>query len=393
MTTAAETAALFFSGQMCSLLQEGFDVHVISSPPDCRLPALPCTAHYIPMRRAVSPLEDVRALLRLIKLISNIAPDIVHTHTPKAGLLGMCASFLVGVPIRLYTVNGLPLLTGKGTLKAMLWATEFLACTMASSVLCVSRSMRRALIAYALCGRRKAFVLGDGASHGVDIDEFDPGRYQFARRDIRRTYKIPTHAIVVGYVGRLVPDKGIRELAAAWLTLRERFPDLRLFLCGYLEKDHALARTVLQQLLADPRVHLTPGRVEDMPPVYAATDVCVLPSYREGLPNVALECGAMRIPIVASRIPGCVDVVRDGVSGLLVPAKDPEALAAAIGTLVENAPLRRRMGEAARDLVSRRFAKQRVSGLLLARYKHILCSNDSHAAERPGESPLRAASQ
>jgi glycosyltransferase involved in cell wall biosynthesis len=186
--------------------------------------------------------------------------------------------------------------------------------------------------------------------------------------------------LVVGYIGRIVPAKGINELAAAWNMLREKFPELRLLLCGFCERDHPMNPMFLEKLRSDTRVHFTCDRVAHMPPVYAALDISVLPTHCEGLPNVVLEAGAMRIPTVATRVPGCVDAIRNGSTGLIVKPKDPEALAEAVQYLVENPQCRARMGIAAREFVTRRFSEDRVSGLLLQEYESLL------AIHRGGES-------
>jgi glycosyltransferase involved in cell wall biosynthesis len=173
-----------------------------------------------------------------------------------------------------------------------------------------------------------------------------------------------------------VNDKGIWELAAAWQRLRGDFPALHLLLCGDFEVEDPVPGEIRDGLLADARVHFTHGFVRDLAPVYAAIDVCVLPSFREGLPTVALECGAMEVPIVATRIPGCVDAVADGITGLLVEARDAGALAGAAARLLGSRELRRRMGKAARAFVAARFSERRVFELLVREYRACGCAGN-----------------
>jgi glycosyltransferase involved in cell wall biosynthesis len=376
ITTAPEAIISFLGEQIRLLAARGYEVHTISSPGLERFPGhenLESHHHETTMRRPMRPVADVLSLYRLWLLLRQIRPDLVQTHTPKAGLLGMIAASVAGVPIRIYTVNGLPMRVQPLWGRLVLAVTERLACALATEVLCVSRSARRVLIGTGLCASSKCRVLGDGGSHGVDILKFSSDSHGAASRSaIRMRYVIPEDALVLGYIGRIVPAKGINELALAWAMLREVFPQLRLLLCGYAEPDHPIDPILLERLRSDPRVHFTSGRVADMPPIFAALDINVLPTYCEGLPNVVLEASAMNVPTVATRVPGCVDTIRDGITGLLVKPKDPEALAVALRYLVENPKCRERMGIAARKFVSRRYPEDRISGLLMQRYQDLL---------------------
>ena len=319
------------------------------------------------------PAEDMLSLYRLWRLLRRIRPKILHTHTAKAGFLGMIAASLAGVPIRIYTINGLAIRTQGSWSRLVLRTTEWMACALATEVLCVSRSVRRFVVRSRFCPSGKCRTLGDGGSHGVDVKKFNPEVYGVASRvAVRKQHGIPEDALVVGYIGRIVPAKGINELALAWNMLREKFPELRLLVCGYCERDHPMNPMFLEKLRSDPRVHFTSDRVVHMPPMYAALDISVLPTHCEGLPNVVLEAGAMRIPTVATRVPGCVDAIRNGSTGLIVEPKDPEALAEAVQYLVENPRCRARMGIAAREFVTRRFSENRISGLVLQEYERLL---------------------
>jgi glycosyltransferase involved in cell wall biosynthesis len=376
MTTAPEALAHFLSPHVRTLAAQGYDVHTISAPGLERFEArLESTHHEVPMRRTMRPLADLRSLFFLWRLLSRLRPGMLQTHTPKAGLLGMIAARLARVPVRIYTVNGLPIRV-EGPVRALvLGFTERLACALATDVVCVSRSARRYIIGGRFCASRKCRVLGDGASHGVDTERFDPKRFSDTdRSSIRQRFGFSNHDLVLGYIGRIVPAKGINELAAAWIGLRERYPSLRLLLCGYRERDHPLDSALFAQLESDPRVHFTRDRVHDMPPIYAALDIAVLPTYCEGLPNVALEAAAMEVPIVATRVPGCVDAVRHAVTGLLVEPKNARALGLALQHLIEAAVDRRRMGRAARRFMCRRFSETRVLNHVSDLYRRLAVS-------------------
>jgi glycosyltransferase involved in cell wall biosynthesis len=376
ITTVPETARSFLSQQVAFLNARGFEVHTITSRVSeewLGTIEIPGITHHVAMRREISPLDDLLSVSRLWRLLRRLRPQIVHTHTPKAGLLGMIAASLARVPVRVYTVNGIVILTQSFWRRVVLACTEWLACRLASEVLCVSRSVRRFIIASGFCAPEKCRILGDGGSHGVDTEKFNPAvRGPATRTRIRNEYEIPEDALLLGYIGRLVPDKGIAELALAWTSIRNQFPQVRLLVCGYCEHDHPLPPGLIDTLRNDPRVRFTGGVVKDMPHIYSAIDICILPSYREGLPNVALECAAMQLPIVTTRVAGCVDSVRNGITGLIVQPRDPEALAAALRRLIENPALRQTLGVEARRFVSRRFSENKISQLLLQEYARLM---------------------
>jgi glycosyltransferase involved in cell wall biosynthesis len=387
IATVPETIMSFLVEQIRFLTAHGFEVHTITSPGIEQMPgndALNSVRHEVAMTRAISPIADLIALFKLWRLLRDLRPTIVQTRTPKAGLLGMIAARIARVPVRVYTVDGLPILTQKFFGRIILAATDWIACALATEVLCVSRSVRRFMIANKLCAKEKTRVLGDGSLSGVNVEKFNPG----ADREIKAAqtkdrYAIPEEALVIGYIGRLVPDKGVAELASAWKIVRDEFPKAHLFICGYFEPAHPVPPDLAQQLQNDPRVHITGAWLSDMPPIYSALDVCVLPTYREGLSTVAIESGAMQVPIVATRVAGCVDAIRNGVTGLLVEPRDSEALAMALRRLLSDASLRENFGVAARDFVSRHFSSTRTSALVLAEYQRLVQSLDRRDTAAP----------
>jgi glycosyltransferase involved in cell wall biosynthesis len=214
----------------------------------------------------------------------------------------------------------------------------------------------------------------------VDLDRFkpqedDPER----RRKVRAAYGIPSHALLLCFVGRLARDKGIEILAAAWQELAAEVPDLHLLSCGGCDCTDPVPAGALNALRSHSRVHMMEESVTDMPSIYAAADMVVLPTFREGLPQVVVEASAMQLPIVGSRVSGMVDAVEDGVTGLLVPPGDPTALASAIRRLIEDQALRHRLGIAGRQFVSARFSDTRVNNIYLAEYLGLV-----GAAQVPG---------
>ena len=387
ITTAPLALWGFFQPQFRFLRRRGFDIHAVSSPGEQLVECGANTGvstHAIPMKRDISPFSDLVALFRLWRLLRLLRPAIVHVHTPKAGLLGMLAATAAGVNLRIYTVHGLPAMTQRGWRRRVLHISDRVTCLLATEVLCVSHSLRRVMIQAGLSPECKLRTLGDGGCAGVELDRFDPAaRGAEDRRRIREKYGIPPHALLLGYIGRIVRDKGIEELAQSWKVLRERLPDLRLFLCGSFEPQDPVSNDAIHFLTNDPRVYATGEMVADMPAIYAAIDLCVLPSYREGLATVLLECGAMQIAVVATEIPGCVDALQPGISGVLVPPGDAAALTGALEGLLRSPEQRRRMGEAGRRFVQARFSAGRISGLILEEYHRLLEPSGRHPLAQP----------
>jgi glycosyltransferase involved in cell wall biosynthesis len=254
----------------------------------------------------------------------------------------------------------------------LLQTTEWISCALAHRVLAVSHSMRHIAIEERLCPSGKVKVLLHGSGNGVDAT----GRFRPQPEHVRTAERVrlgvPPDAEVVGFVGRLVRDKGVVELAAAWKELRERHPRAHLVLAGGAEREEdAVPESFMAELSADPRVHFA-GVVQDMPRLYSACDVIALPTYREGFPEVALETAAMALPIVATTVPGCVDAVSDGVSGTLVPPRDPAALCAALERYLDDAALRSAVGAAARERVLTEFDQKAMWRALVAEYDALL---------------------
>ena len=370
--TTVPDSLIFLRGQGAFLRDHGWELRVISAP-GSRLDAfardegVECRA--VPMERRITPLADLRALTHLVLELRESRPDIVHASTPKGGLLGTIAGRLAGVPTCVYHMRGLPLATATGWRRELLRTTERVSCALAHHVLCVSSSLRTVAIAERICAPDSIEVLGSGSGQGVEArTRFDPERDPGARRRIRSELGIDEDAFVIGFVGRLVRDKGIVELAGAWDTLKTSLPSARLLLVGGPEPRDPVPPEVLEALQADPRV-ATVGFREDTPAIYAAMDVLALPTYREGFPNVALEAASMGLPVVASKVTGCVDAVVDGETGLLVPPHDADALAIALQRYASSATLRREHGALARQRVLREFSRELVWENLLDAYR------------------------
>jgi glycosyltransferase involved in cell wall biosynthesis len=373
--TTIPTSLMFLDGQSSFMREHGIELFAVSSPGadlDAWSHRERVPTFDVPMARRITPLADLVALARLIGVIRRVRPDIVHAHTPKGGLLGTLAAAACGVPTRIYHMRGLPMTTARGFRRFLLATTERVASRAATHVLCVSQSLREIAIAERLCTPERIDVLASGSGQGVDaMGRFDPQRVANARRDTRRALAIDDDAVVLGFVGRLVRDKGIGELVDAWARVRADLPDTaRLLVVGPYEERDPVSADVRTALEGDPsivRVDFT----RDTPALYAAMDVVVLPTYREGFPNVPLEAASMGLPVIATRIPGCIDAVEDGSTGTLVPVRDVASLAAAMLTYGTDPDLRARHGRRGRARVLARFERGAIHRALLAKYREL----------------------
>ncbi|HEX3159225.1 MAG TPA: glycosyltransferase family 4 protein, partial [Gemmatimonadaceae bacterium] len=322
--TTVPSSLVFLRGQVPYMRARGVRVHALSSPgPELGAfgERYDVPVYAVEMPRSVTPLRDLAAVRGIVRVLRRVRPGVVHAHTPKGGLLGMIAAAAAGVPVRIYHMRGLPMMGASGPKRALLRRTEIVACRLAHRVFCVSHSIRQVALEEGLCAPEKIVVLAGGSGQGVDAaDRFDPARQAPGTRGaMRAQHSIPDGATVLGFVGRLVRDKGVVELAEAWGQLREEYPDLHLLLVGPWEPQDPVPAEVRERLERDQRVHVA-GMEWNTPPLYAAMDLVALPTYREGFPNVPLEAAAMALPVVATRVPGCVDAVADGATGTLVPA-------------------------------------------------------------------------
>ncbi|MGH7665085.1 MAG: glycosyltransferase family 4 protein [Gemmatimonadaceae bacterium] len=374
--TTIPMSLTFLRGQVGYMKERGIQVHAMSSPgPD--LAAFGSEEHVqvhaVDMPRRITPGSDVVAIVRIWRVIRRIRPDIVHAHTPKGGLLGMIASALARTPVRVYHMRGLPMMGAAGMKRRLLRLTESVSCRLAHSVICVSHSVREIAVSDRICPPDKIRVLLGGSGNGVDATgKYDPARVGHDVRDATRDrLAIPRDAVVIGFVGRLVRDKGLVELHAAWRALRTELPGMHLLLVGPFEPQDPVPPGIRADLEADARVHLA-GMDWNTPPLYAAMDLAVLPTYREGFPNVPLEAAAMGLPVVATRVPGCIDAIEDGVTGLLVPPRDADSLADAIWRYARDAGLRRQHGAAGRARVLTHFRREAIWEAIHAEYLRLL---------------------
>jgi lipopolysaccharide/colanic/teichoic acid biosynthesis glycosyltransferase len=326
------------------------------------------------MDREINVLKDLASLWMLYQTIRRIRPATVDASTPKAGLLVGVAGWLARVPCRVYSLRGLRLETATGIRCFILWLAEWVACSCSHRVICSSPSLRERVISLRLVSREKAIVLEKGSA-GIDLDRFFPrDPHSPETKTLSHQLRIPAGAPVVGFVGRLVKDKGIRQLVEAFETLRKTFPELRLLLLGDFEDGDLVELETHHFIESTPAVIRT-GFVLDAAPYYALMNVLALPTYREGFPQVPLEAQASGVPVVTTTATGAIDSVIDGVTGFLVPVGDSGALAAAIGKLLADDELRSRMGRAGRGWMERDFRTEARWKAQAHLYHELLAEN------------------
>jgi glycosyltransferase involved in cell wall biosynthesis len=316
--------------------------------------------------RSSNPMHDVRAFIQLVRLLRSLRPDIVHTHNPKPGILGRIAARITRTPLVVNTQHGLwaqP--TDRWQRRLPVYAAERIAAAFGDVELVQNPEDVETLVDTLRISSGRVRLLGNG----VDLGRFDPASIASpTRAKLRSEWGIADGEVVCAIVGRLVREKGIVELLEAAHELRAHGVPARFVVIGPTDPDKsdAIDASVFERAAAD-GVVLT-GTRDDMPECYAAADVFVTASWREGFPRSAMEAAAMGLPTVATDIRGNRQVIADGETGLLVPVRDPAAIRAAVERLVADPHLRTAMGQSARGRAAAEFDQQRIIDRTLAAY-------------------------
>jgi glycosyltransferase involved in cell wall biosynthesis len=334
----------------------------------------------VSMTRAITPLQDIKALWQLYKLFKKEQPEIVHTHTPKAGLLGMIASKLAGVPIRLHTVAGLPLMENKGIKRKVLEYVEWITYACASKVYPNSSNLAQFIIKNRFCKKDKIKVLGNGSSNGINTTLFSPTPEIEASADkLKRELNLTDKDFVFVFVGRLVRDKGIEELIEAFSALKRQYNHIKLLLVGPFEPElDPLSPLALQEIQTNKDI-INVGFQQDIRPYLALSHALAFPSYREGFPNVPMQAGCMHLPSIVTNINGCNEIIEEEKNGLIIPAKDAAALQNSMERLLSDQQLYQQLKTNARSMIVARYDQEFFWNILLKEYqdqlsKHALVS-------------------
>jgi glycosyltransferase involved in cell wall biosynthesis len=326
----------------------------------------------VEMTRKITPWQDLKALWQMYCYFKKEQPLIVHTHTPKAGTIGMIASKLAGVPNRLHTVAGLPLLETKGSKRRLLNFVEKITYSCASKIYPNSYGLKNIITQEGFCKPDKIKVLANGSTNGIDTQYFNPENISSEiQLELKKTLRISTADFVFVYAGRLTGDKGINELLLAFHKIAAEFKTAKLLLVGFFEEElDPLHKATLHEIENNPQVIFVPFQ-NDVRPYYAVSDVLVFPSYREGFPNAVLEAGAMELPAIATNINGCNEIIEHQKNGILIRPKDVNALYDAMKKIMQDTSLRVHLKENARAMIVSRFEQIIVWEALLTEYKKM----------------------
>ena len=329
ITTVPVSLLVLLKGQMKYMSEHGFEVTMISSPGE-EVPKLleqeKCAHLPVMLTRKITPIQDFKSLIQLTRILKKIKPDIVHTHTPKAGLIGMWAAKLAGVPIRLHTIAGLPWVESSGIMRKVLIFVEKLTAFAAHEIFPNSFVQKKFMESLNIA-KGKMKVLGKGSSNGINTDHFSINDSILqAALHLKNQTKLSSTGWVWIFVGRIVKDKGIAELLDAFTELSLHFPEDQLWMVGAPEPDLDPLEEKHQLILKNHPQIKSWGFQQDIRPYLAAAKVLVFPSYREGFPNVPLQAGSMGCMLLLSDINGCNEIVEDGIDGKLIPTKHSNLL-------------------------------------------------------------------
>jgi glycosyltransferase involved in cell wall biosynthesis len=364
--------ALLLAPQLSAFAAAGYDVVGVSAEGPYVADLERAGIRHIGLRhatRSVSPFDDLRAAAELYRLLRRLRPDIVHTHTPKPGIYGRLGGRAARVPVVVNTVHGLyATAEDSRARRAAVYGLERLAATCSDAEL-VQNEEDLATLTNLRVPSDRLHLLGNG----IDLDRFAPGqKAEAARRRVRAELGVDDTTVIVGAVGRLVWEKGYGELFAAAERLRRHCPEVTVVVAGPSEPEKADGITPAAVAAAEASGVRFVGHCRKVEDLYAACDVYVLASHREGFPRSAMEAAAMGLPIVATDIRGCRQVVEHGETGLLVPPRDAGALADSVAQLAEDPGLRSTMGGAAATKAKREFDQRRVIATTLAVYDDLL---------------------
>ena len=333
----------------------------------------------IDMSRKITPIKDIKSLWSTYKLLKREKPQIVHTHTPKAGIVGMLAARMAGVPHRLHTVAGLPLMEVKGMKRHVLDLVEKLTYASATQVYPNSKGLSDYIIKHKYTNRYKLKVIGNGSSNGIDTSFFSPQQVSEDQKTLlKEQLKIKYTDFVFVFVGRLVGDKGINELIKAFSALnnQENQQRSKLLLVGSLEHElDPLYSDTLKEIENNPNI-ISVGFQKDVRPYFAISDALVFPSYREGFPNVVMQAGAMELPSIVSDINGCNEIIVENQNGVIVPVKDSKRLTEEMEKMIMDKDYYQALKMNARPMIEDRFEQSVIWNAILSEYNKLIKEKD-----------------
>lgn len=374
ITTVPMAFKVLLAGQPRFMSENGFNVIMISAD-GSEAKELEkeegCKHIIVPMTRRITPFKDIISLFKLRSILKKYKPDIVHTHTPKAGLLGMLAAWSLGVKIRIHTVGGLPLIIESGFKRWLLMVTEKLTYFGATEVWPNSKSMMNFIINEKLAKPEKLAVIDNGSTNGIDLKKFSRHNLNEEIKNRIENSLPKVQGLKILCVGRMVKDKGIEELITVFEKLQKKYP-LQLILVGPFEPQlDPLSPQTLDTIINNPAItHVT---WSDCIEYYMAlADIFVHPSHREGFPNVILQAGAMHLPVICSDIPGNADIIKKEITGLMFEVKNENDLYNKLNFAIENKDTTERIAHSLFEEVTQLYNRKRIHQVILHTYNRLL---------------------
>ncbi len=376
ITTVPMALRYLLLGQMKFIQQNGFDVLMISANGKELADVIKneqCRHIIVPMTRKITPWQDLKCLLQLMKIFKKEKPDIVHTHTPKAGLLGMLAAKFCGVKIRIHTVAGLPLMVERGFKFHLLKFIEKLTYAASNNVWPNSPSLYNYIIDKKLTSSKKLKIIANGSTNGINLNRFNKEVLNpNLLVEIKESINFSDKNIYLLCIGRLVADKGITELVNVFALLQKKYHNLKLILVGSFERDlDALPDNTMQQIKTNLNI-IQIAWTENVAYFMSIANYFIFPSHREGFPNVLLQAGAMELPIICSRIAGNIDIVTDKETGLVFQSANENDMQTKIEYAITNKDEVTNMAKNLLQIIKTKYRQENIWQSILQQYKSLL---------------------
>ncbi|MGJ7029776.1 glycosyltransferase family 4 protein [Niabella hirudinis] len=350
ISTVPHSLDLLLKGQLKYVSQHGFEVISASNGEGGvkNIETREEVKHYrLPYTRKLSPLRDLISLIYTISLILKTKPTIVHTHSPKAGIIGMLSAYICRVPLKIHTVAGLPLMETSGLKKRILILVEKIAYFCADFVLPNSHN-QKGYILKNICNKNKIQVIGMGSSNGIDLSYYNPDSVNdHFIADFKQKKNIQPDTTVFCFVGRLVYYKGVNEIIQMFKILDKKYTNIKLILVGPFENLYPLEQETLKEIDKNENI-INVGHQDDIRPYLKMADIFLFPSYREGFPQSLMQAAAMNLACIASDINGCNEILDNNISGILIEPKNADALYHAAETLLNDKKLQYSLAKKAR---------------------------------------------
>ncbi len=378
ITTVPLSLDKLLSGQL-NFMQSHYEVVAVSSEKDYleRVGTKEnVRTFHLEMSRKITPLKDLVAVLKLFLFLIKEKPLIVHTHTPKAGIVGMLASKMAFVPHRFHTVAGMPLMEVKGVKRKILDFVEKVTYLCATKVYPNSFGLKDIILENNFCKENKIKVLANGSSNGIDTSYFSKSLFSLESTiTLKKKLGITQEDFVFVFVGRLVKDKGINEMVTAFEDLQKKERGIKLLLVGNYESNlDPLFPETINKIETNSAI-ISVGFQNDVRSYLSISNVLVFPSYREGFPNVVMQAGSMGLPAIVSDINGCNEIIVNNKNGLIIPVKDQQAISNAMGLMLSDMSLYTTLSANSRSRIVDFYEQKVVWDALLREYDAVLISD------------------